>query len=155
MYLFSEGLWGFYSRVKPISQTCVTSLFLIGKIFNNVRIFQNPPFVGVLFTVGLYGLGSIVMLKLFPFRIPWRSHSYQLSATWPFGPSTIGPSTMEPSTIGSIVEQSVLLNGSVHLVSLNGPFMFDRFCYAVRSIQTNPSPSIFLPLQLPSHSMGL
>ena len=128
MYLFFEGLWGFYSRVEPISQTCVTSFFLIGKIFNNVCIFQNPPFVGVLFAVGLYGLELIVRLKLFPFRISWRSHSYQLSATWPFGPSTLGPSTMEPSTIGSIVEQSVLLNGSVHLLSLNGPFMFDRFC---------------------------
>ena len=144
--MFSEGLWGFYNRVEPISQTCVTSLFLIGKIFINVRMFQNPPFVRVLFVVGLYGLGLIVRLKLFPFRIPWRSHNYQLSAMWPFGPSILSLSIMEPYTIGSIVEQSVLLNEFVHLVSLNGLFMFERFCYAVKSIQTNPSPTIFLPL---------
>ena len=137
MYLFFEGFWGFYSRVEPISQTCVTSFFPIGNIFNNVCIFQNPPFV-VLFAVGLYGLGLIVRLKLFPFRISWRSHSYQLSATWPFGPSTLGPSTMEPSTIGSIVEQSVLLNGSVHLVSLNGPFIFVRF-FLCRQVQQSKS----------------
>ena len=127
-YLFSKGLLGFYSRVDPNSQTCVTSLFLIGKIFINVHIFQNPSFVGVLFVVGLYGLRLIVRLKLFPFKIPWRPHDYQLSVMWPFGPFTLGLSTMDLSTIGSIVEQYVLLNESVHLVSLNSPCMFDRFC---------------------------
>ena len=100
----------------------------MGKIFINVHIFQNPSFVGVLFAVGLYGLGLIVRLKLFPFRIPWRPHNYQLSAMWPFGLFTLGLSTMDPSTIGSIVEQSVILNESVHLVSLNSLCMFDRFC---------------------------
>ena len=127
-YLFSKGLLGFYSKVDPNTQTCIISLFLMGKIFINVHIFQNPSFVGVLFAVGLYGLGLIVRLKLFPFRIPWRPHNYQLSAMWPFGLFTLGLSTMDPSTIGSIVEQSVILNESVHLVSLNSLCMFDRFC---------------------------
>ena len=97
-YLFSKGLWGFYSRVEPNSQTYVTSLFLIGKIFINVHMFQNPSFVGILFSVGFYGLGLIVGLKLFSFRIPWRPHNYRLSDTWPFGLSTLDPSTMDPST---------------------------------------------------------
>ena len=91
--------------------------------------------------MGFYGLGLIVRLKLFPFMISWRPH-YCLSAMWPFGPSTLGP-----STIGSIVEQSILLNESIHLVSLSGLFMFDRFCLCC---QVHPSESVtsnFLPLQ--------
>ena len=60
---------GFYSSVESISYACTTSLFLIGKIFINVHIFQNPPYVRVQFVVELYGLGLIVRHKLFSFRV--------------------------------------------------------------------------------------
>ena len=152
-YLFFEGLWGFYSSIEPNSQTCGTSLFLIGKIFINVRIFQNPPCVRVLFAMGLYGLGLIVRHKLFPFRISWRPHNYQLNVTWLFGLSTLGPSTGDPSTIDSFVEQSILLNESVHLMSINGPFIFDSFCLFCQVHPGKFVTSNFLLLQLPPHSM--
>ena len=72
--VFLESL-GFYSSVESISYACATNLFLIEKIFINVRIFQNPPCVRVLFVVGLYGLGLILRHKLFSFIISWRPHN--------------------------------------------------------------------------------
>ena len=69
------GSLGFYSSVEPISYAYATSLFLIGKIFINVRIFQNPPYVRVPFVVGLYGLRLIVRHKFFPFRVSWKPHN--------------------------------------------------------------------------------
>ena len=85
------GSFDFYSSVELISYACATSLSLIGKIFINVRIFQNPPYVRVLFVVGLYGLGLLVRHKLFSFKVFWGPHNGV-----PLGflsLSTLGPST--------------------------------------------------------------
>ena len=121
------GSLGFYSSVEPISYACATSLFLIEKIFINVRIFQNPPCIRVPFVVGFYGLGLIVRHKLFPFRICWRPRNDQFSATYLFGPSILGPSTLgsstrDLSTIG-FFKQFVLLDESVHLMSIHTWFV--------------------------------
>ena len=107
------GSLGFYNSVQPNSFACITSLFLIGQIFINVRIFQNPPHVRISFILGLYGLGLIVRRKLFLFRVSWRSHYDQLSATWLFGPSTLCSFTWDPSTISSSIKQSVHLSESI------------------------------------------
>ena len=80
---------GFYSSVEPNSYASVTSLFLIGKIFINVRILPNPPRIRILFILGFCGLGLFMRHKSFPFRISWRPHNDQFSATWPFDPSTL------------------------------------------------------------------
>ena len=79
----------FVSSVEPNSYACATSLFLIGKIFINVRILPNPPHIRILFILGFYGLWLFVEHKSFPFRISWRSHNDQFSAMWPFNPSTL------------------------------------------------------------------
>ena len=80
---------GFYSNVEPNSYAYATRLFLIGKIFINVRILPNPPRIRILFILGFYRLGLFMRHKLFPFRISWRPHNDQFSATWPFNPSTL------------------------------------------------------------------
>ena len=82
------GSLGFYSSVESNSYACATSLFHIGKIFINGRIFQNLFRIRILFTLGFYGLGLIMRRKSFSFKISWRPHNDQFSATWPFGPST-------------------------------------------------------------------
>ena len=69
------GSLGFYSSVESISYACAASLFLIGKIFINMRIFLNPPYVKILFVMGLYELGLIVRHRLFSFMISWRPHN--------------------------------------------------------------------------------
>ena len=69
------GSLGFYSSVEPTSFACITSLFVIGKISINERIFQNPPRVRIPFISRLYGLGLIVKHKLFPFRVSWGSYN--------------------------------------------------------------------------------
>ena len=110
---------GFYSSVESNSFACVPSLFLIGKIFINMRIFQNPSNVIVPFVAGLYGLRLIVRRKLFPFRVSWRPYNDLLSVTWLSGQSTLGSFTRDLSTIGSFVKQSILLNESVYLMSIH------------------------------------
>ena len=82
------GSLGFYSSVESNFYACATSLFHIGKILINGRIFQNLLRIRILFMLGFYGLGLIMRRKLFPFKIPWRPHNDQVNATWPFGPST-------------------------------------------------------------------
>ena len=94
---FSWGSLGFYSCIEPNSFTCTTSLFLMGRILINGRIFQNPPLVRILITLGLYELGLIVCRKYFPFRVSWKQHNDKLGTTWPFDPSTLRPSTCDPS----------------------------------------------------------
>ena len=64
---------GFYSSVELTSVSCVAKCFLIEKIIINGWILRDPPYVRVLFVLGLYRIGLIVRRKLFPFRIPWRS----------------------------------------------------------------------------------
>ena len=66
-----------------------------------------------LFTLGLYGLGLILKRKSFPFRVSWKPHNDQLSATWPFDLSTLCPFTQDPFTISPFAQQSVYLSGSV------------------------------------------
>ena len=78
----------FYSSVESNSYACTTSLFHIGKILINGRIFQNLLRIRILFMLGFYGLGLIVGHKLFSFRISWGPHNEQPSAMWHFGPST-------------------------------------------------------------------
>ena len=68
---FSKGLWGFYSSIEPTSITCITSLFLMEKIFINAHIFQNPFCGRILFILGFDGLGLVLRSKFFPFRISW------------------------------------------------------------------------------------
>ena len=41
--------------------------------------------------------------KLFPFRISWRPHNDQFSATWPFDPSTPNLCILDPSTSSPFV----------------------------------------------------
>ena len=101
------GFLGFYSNVESISYACATSLFLIGKIFINVHIFQNPPYVRVLFVVELYGLGFL-RVHIMISRVP-RGF---------FGPSTLGSSIRASSTTGSSKE-FVLLDESVNLMSVH------------------------------------
>ena len=111
--VFWESL-GFYSSVEPNFYACTTSLFLIGKISINVHIFQNSSRVRILFILRLYGLGLIVRRKSFPFRVSWRPHNDQLSASWPFDSSTLGPFTSDPFTISLFVSHcQVHLKGSV------------------------------------------
>ena len=83
------GSLGFYSSVDSNSYTCVTSLFHIGKILINGHIFQNLLRIRILFMLGFYELELIMRRKSFPFKISWRPHNDQVSATWPFGPSTL------------------------------------------------------------------
>ena len=83
-----QGLWVFIVAQNRISLTCATSLFPIGKIFINVRIFQNPPYARILLILGFYELGLIMRRRFFPFGISWRPHNDHFSATWPFGLST-------------------------------------------------------------------
>ena len=79
---------GFYSGVELNYYACVASLFHIGKILINECIFQNLLCIRILFVLGFYRLGLTVRRKSFPFRISWGPHNEQLSATWPFVPST-------------------------------------------------------------------
>ena len=72
-YLIFWGPLGFYSSVELTSVSCVAKCFLIEKIIINGWILRDPPYVRVLFVLGLYRIGLIVRRKLFPFRIPWRS----------------------------------------------------------------------------------
>ena len=123
-YLFSEGLLGFYSGVELNYYACVASLFHIGKILINERIFRNLLCIRILFVLGFYGLGLTVRRKSFPFRISWGPHNEQLSATWPFGPST---PFVRPCRIRLLL---------AHLLSR--PF-----------IQYDPSPPIFFLFSCP------
>ena len=86
------GSLGFYSSVESDFYACATSLFHIGKILINGRIFKNPLCVRILLMMVFYKLGLIVRRKSFPFRIPWRPHNEQIRATWPIGPSTLDQS---------------------------------------------------------------
>jgi len=89
--LFVPAFWGslgFYSGVELNYYACVASLFHIGKILINECIFQNLLCIRIIFVLGFYRLGLTVRRKSFPFRISWGPHNEQLSATWPFGPST-------------------------------------------------------------------
>ena len=72
-YLIFWGSLGFYSSIELTSVSCVARCFLMEKIIINGRILGDPPYVRILFVLGLYRLGLIVRRKLFPFRIPWRS----------------------------------------------------------------------------------
>jgi len=133
----------FYSSVEPNSYACATSLFLIGKISINVRIFQNPPRVRILFILGLYGLGLIVRRKSFPFRVSWRPHNDQLSAVWPFDSSTLGPFTSDQFTVSPFVSHcQVHLKGSVTSNFL--PLQ----CNCVVSSRLSSSKAIFSLLNL-------
>ena len=93
---FFWGSSGFYSSVESNSFACITSLFLMEKISINARIFQNPLYVRILFILRLYGLGLILRCKSFPFRVSWRPHNDQSSATWPFDLSTLCLFTISP-----------------------------------------------------------
>ena len=117
------GSLGFYSSVESSFEICVISLFLIKKISINVCIFWNPPCVRIPFILGLYGLGFIMRCKLFSFRVSWRSHNDQLSATWPFDPSTLCSFTKDP-------------------------FIFDHFCLPCQVHLNGSITSNFLPLHL-------
>ena len=128
-YLFFEGLWVFIVVQSQNTFACATSLFHIEKISINACIFQNPHCVRILFILGLYELGLNLKRKSFPFRVSWRPHNDQLSATWPFDSSTLCPFTQDPSTISLFAQHSVHLSGSV--------------------------TSNFLPLQLAPHPMSL
>ena len=85
---FFWGFLGFYSGVELNYYACVASLFLIGKILINECILQKHLCIRILFALGFYRLGLTVGRKSFLFRISWGPHNEQLSATWPFGPST-------------------------------------------------------------------
>ena len=94
----------FYSCVEPISFACGTSLFLMGKILINGRIFQKPPRARILITLRLYELGLIVCGKYFPFRVSWKLHIDKLGTTWPFDPSMLCSSTHDPSIIRPLAQ---------------------------------------------------
>ena len=121
---------GFYSCVEPNSFTCRTSLFLMGRILINGRIFQNPPRARILITLGLYEVGLIVCRKYFPFWVSWKLHIDKLGTTRPFDPSTLCTSTRDSSIIRTFAQHR-----QVHL-------------------EFGPSCLIF-PLQLPFSPHGV
>ena len=95
---------GFYSCIERNSFACKTSLFLMGRILINGRIFQNPSRARILITLGLYELGLIVCRKYFPFRVSWKLHIDKLGAMWPFDLSTLCPSTRDSSIIRPLAQ---------------------------------------------------
>ena len=141
--IFWESL-DFYSSVELISYACATSLSLIRNIFINVRIFQNPPYVRVLFVVGLYGLGLIVRHKLFSFRVSWEPHNGVPRGFLSL--STLGPSTRFVHK-GSVYYWLIwAVRPSIWICSY--PFIFDSSCLC-REIHSSESvTSDFFPLQI-------
>ena len=99
------------------------------KILINTCIFENPLYNRILFILGSAKLGLVMICKSFPFGFSWSPHNNWLSATWPFGTSTLCSSTKGLSMLSHFC-----LGHQVHLS---------------RSVTFN-----FLPLQLPPYPMG-
>ena len=114
---------GFYSSVEPNSYAYATSLFLIGKIFINVRILPNPRRIRIIFILGFYRLGLFMTHKLFPFGISWRPHNDQFSATWPFNPSTLVCShrirLLLAHLFGSVISKFLPLHSLLKAIKIN------------------------------------